>query len=98
MSRVGKLPISVPAKVEITLAANEITVKGPLGTLKQAASSDVIVKKDGADLTEQGVTDYLASVVAKWWLPDEVLFVDSLPRNPAGKMLKTVLKREYASA
>ncbi len=50
MSRVGKLPISVPAKVEITLAANEITVKGPLGTLKQAASNDVIVKKDGDKL------------------------------------------------
>ena len=47
MSRVGKLPITVPAKVEVTLAANEITVKGPLGTLKQAASSDVVIKKDG---------------------------------------------------
>ena len=47
MSRVGKVPITVPAKVEITLAANEITVKGPLGTLKQASSSDVTVKKDG---------------------------------------------------
>ena len=52
MSRVGKLPISVPAKVEITLAANEITVKGPLGTLKQAASSDVIIKKDGDNLRD----------------------------------------------
>ena len=50
MSRVGKLPITVPAKVEVTLAANEITVKGPLGTLKQAASHDVIVKKDGDKL------------------------------------------------
>ena len=47
MSRVGKLPITLPAKVEVTLAANEITVKGPLGTLKQAASHDVVIKKDG---------------------------------------------------
>ena len=43
MSRVGKLPITVPAKVEVTLAANEITIKGPLGTLKQATSSDVVI-------------------------------------------------------
>lgn len=50
MSRVGKLPIIVPAKVEISLAANEITVKGPLGTLSQAAPSDVVVKKDGDKL------------------------------------------------
>lgn len=55
MSRVGKLPITVPAKVEITLAANEITVKGPLGTLKQASSSDVTVKKDGDKLVFEAV-------------------------------------------
>jgi large subunit ribosomal protein L6 len=57
MSRVGKLPISVPAKIEITLAANEITVKGPLGTLKQAASSDVIVKKDGDKLVFEAANE-----------------------------------------
>ena len=57
MSRVGKLPITVPAKVEITLAANEITVKGPLGTLKQAASSDVIVKKDGDKLVFEAANE-----------------------------------------
>jgi len=55
MSRVGKLPITVPAKVEITLAANEITVKGPLGTLKQASSRDVTVKKDGDKLVFEAV-------------------------------------------
>ena len=47
MSRVGKLPITVPAKVEVTLAASQITVKGPLGTLTQVASNDVVIKKDG---------------------------------------------------
>ncbi len=47
MSRVGKLPITVPAKVDVTLAANEIIIKGPLGILKQATSSDVVIKKDG---------------------------------------------------
>ena len=57
MSRVGRLPITVPAKVEITLAANEITVKGPLGTLKQATSSDVTVKKDGDKLVFAAVNE-----------------------------------------
>jgi large subunit ribosomal protein L6 len=51
MSRIGKQPITVPAKVEVSIGASEIVVKGPLGTLKQAASSDVVVKKDGATLT-----------------------------------------------
>ena len=57
MSRVGKLPITVPAKVEIILAANEITVKGPLGTLTQTTSSDVTVKKDGDKLVFAAVNE-----------------------------------------
>jgi large subunit ribosomal protein L6 len=57
MSRVGKLPITVPAKVEVTLAANEITVKGPLGTLKQAATGLVNIKKDGDKLVLEAAND-----------------------------------------
>lgn len=57
MSRVGKLPITVPAKVEVTIAANEITVKGPLGTLKQFTSSDVLVRKDGDKLVLEAAND-----------------------------------------
>jgi len=45
MSRIGKFPIDLPANVEIQLSAGEISVKGPLGTLKQALSSQVTVEK-----------------------------------------------------
>ena len=41
------------------------------------------------------VTEYLSTKVAKWWLPDEVLFVDSLPHTGTGKILKTALRAEY---
>jgi large subunit ribosomal protein L6 len=48
MSRIGKNPIPLPEKVEVTVANDVLTVKGPLGTLKQAISSDVTVKvEDG---------------------------------------------------
>lgn len=47
MSRVAKNPVVVPAGVEVALAANEISVKGPLGTLKQALSGDVSVEREG---------------------------------------------------
>ena len=33
--------------------------------------------------------------VAKWWLPDEILFVDSLPHTATGKLLKTALREQY---
>jgi large subunit ribosomal protein L6 len=57
MSRIGKQPITVPAKVEVTIAADKITVKGPLGTLTQAASADVVVKKNGDVLTLEAAND-----------------------------------------
>jgi len=47
MSRVGKNPIPLPDKVEVSLGAGELTVKGPLGTLKQRLSPDVKVLVDG---------------------------------------------------
>jgi large subunit ribosomal protein L6 len=36
MSRVGKMPIPLPKGAEATIAADQITVKGPLGTLTQS--------------------------------------------------------------
>jgi large subunit ribosomal protein L6 len=50
MSRVAKNPVLVPGGVEVALAAHEISVKGPLGTLKQALSGDVSVVREGDSL------------------------------------------------
>lgn len=47
MSRVAKNPVVVPGGVEVALAENEISVKGPLGTLKQALSREVKVLREG---------------------------------------------------
>ena len=45
MSRVGKSPVLLPVKVEVTISADLISVKGPLGTLSQAITSNVKVEK-----------------------------------------------------
>jgi large subunit ribosomal protein L6 len=45
MSRVGKAPVLLPEKVEVTIAANQISVKGPLGTLTQTVSPNVKIEK-----------------------------------------------------
>ena len=55
----------------------------------------LVVRKAGATLTEADVIAYLASVVAKWWLPDEVLFVDDLPHTGTGKIQKAELRKQY---
>lgn len=50
MSRVAKNPIVVPSGVEVVLAAGEVSIKGPLGTLKQALTGDVSVVREGDSL------------------------------------------------
>jgi large subunit ribosomal protein L6 len=50
MSRVGKNPVILPAGVEISANAQEITVKGPLGTLRAAAHPAVNIKVEGANV------------------------------------------------
>src|SRR5262245_38984281 len=45
MSRIGNTPVVVPEKVEVTLGAGEISVKGPLGTLSRKISPQVKVEK-----------------------------------------------------
>ena len=57
MSRVAKNPVVVPEKVEVTVGAADVTVKGPLGTLKQAQSKDVVIKLDGGKLTFTAASD-----------------------------------------
>jgi large subunit ribosomal protein L6 len=45
MSRIGNFPVELPTNVEVQLSASEISVKGPLGTLKQRLSEQVTVEK-----------------------------------------------------
>ncbi len=50
MSRVGKMPISIPKGVDVTIGADQITVKGALGTLIREANALVNVKNDAGVL------------------------------------------------
>ena len=61
MSRVAKNPVAIPVGVDVTLAADEIVVKGPLGTLKQKQNSNVKVVKDGAELKVEKGGESLAT-------------------------------------
>jgi large subunit ribosomal protein L6 len=50
MSRIGKLPIPVPSGVEITLAGQTVTVKGPKGELTHTVVDPITVEQDGTTL------------------------------------------------
>ena len=51
MSRIAKYPIAVPDKVQVTVDKTEVTVKGPLGTLKQPIDRRVVVKLENNQVT-----------------------------------------------
>jgi fatty-acyl-CoA synthase len=55
----------------------------------------LVVRKAGAEVTAEQILDHLIKHVARWWLPDEVLFVESLPHTATGKLLKTALRQQY---
>ncbi len=58
MSRIGRLPIHVPAGVTVTVDSdNLVTVKGPKGTLSQQVNSAITVKQEGNVLTLERPTD-----------------------------------------
>lgn len=55
----------------------------------------LVVRKPGCNTTREELLAHLATHVAKWWLPDEILFVDELPHTATGKLLKTALREQY---
>ena len=50
MSRIGKLPVEIPAGVDVKLNGSEVTVKGPKGTLTQIFHPDMVIEKEGNEI------------------------------------------------
>jgi fatty-acyl-CoA synthase len=55
----------------------------------------IVVKKKDAQVTREELLKFFEGKVAKWWLPDDVVFVDQLPHTATGKLLKTKLRQEF---
>ena len=55
----------------------------------------LVVLKPGKQLTVEQVWEHLSTTFAKWQLPDQVLFVDKIPRTSVGKLNKKVVRAEY---
>jgi len=55
----------------------------------------VVMKKPGAEVSRDEMLAFFAGKVAKWWIPDEVVFVDQIPLGATGKMQKNKLRDAY---
>ena len=58
----------------------------------------VVVPKDGAKITDAEIIDLCKANLAPFKKPKSVVFIDALPKNPTGKILKTELRKRYAAA
>lgn len=55
-----------------------------------------VVTQPGASLTKEEIYRHLEPSFAKWWLPDEVVFIESIPKTSVGKFDKKVLRHQFA--
>lgn len=76
-------------------AVDEAAVIGIAHPKWQERPLAVVVKKEGATLTLEELHTFLAPKFAKWWLPDDVVFVAEIPRTSAGKFLKSRLREQF---
>ena len=54
-----------------------------------------VVKKPDQDVTKEELIEFLAPSFPKWWLPDDVVFVDEIPKTSVGKFDKKVLRERF---
>jgi fatty-acyl-CoA synthase len=54
-----------------------------------------IVLKPGQTVDRDGLRDFLSDKVAKWWLPDDVVIIDAVPKTSVGKFDKKVLRQRF---
>ena len=55
----------------------------------------VIITKPDRTPTKDEILAFMSGKIAKWWMPDDVVFVDTIPHTATGKILKTALREQF---
>ena len=55
----------------------------------------IVVKKKDTEVTKEELLAFFQGKIAKWWMPDDVVFVDQLPHTATGKILKMKLREDF---
>jgi fatty-acyl-CoA synthase len=76
-------------------AVAEAAVIGVVHSKWQERPLLILVRKPGRNVTRDEMLGYLEGKVAKWWLPDDVVFVSEMPHTATGKLLKTRLREMF---
>jgi fatty-acyl-CoA synthase len=74
----------------------EAAVIGVTHTKWQERPLACVVVKPGNELTKEELVEFLEPRMAKWWLPDDVVFIDEVPKTSVGKFSKKTLRERFA--
>lgn len=55
----------------------------------------LVVANKGHHIDKQDIYKFLEGKIAKWWMPDDIIVVDSLPHTGTGKLIKNELRKQY---
>ena len=55
----------------------------------------VVVRKPGKEPSKEELLGFMEGKIAKWWMPDDVAFVDEIPHTATGKIQKTTLRKQF---
>lgn len=55
----------------------------------------IVIRKPDTSLTKEELLQFFQGKIAKWWMPEDVVFVDQLPHTATGKLLKTKLREDF---
>ncbi|MEL7230089.1 MAG: AMP-binding protein, partial [Pseudomonadota bacterium] len=56
----------------------------------------ICIPKEGASPSRDDLLSFMEGKIAKWWMPDDVAFVDEIPHTATGKIQKTELRKQFA--
>ncbi len=57
----------------------------------------IVVPREGREIDKAAILAFYEGKVAKWWIPDDVVFVNELPHTATGKVQKMALRGQWAN-
>jgi acyl-coenzyme A synthetase/AMP-(fatty) acid ligase len=84
-------PVEIEQAIERHPAVAEAGVRGVTDSLKGEVPAAFVVRRTDAALSEAELRAYLRGAAAPWLMPSTITFIDRLPRNEAGKLLRAEL-------
>ena len=85
---------------DVAIAHPEVAMAACIGVATRSGTSGlllVVVRKPSATLSREQMLAFFDGKVERWWTPDDVVFVDSIPLGATGKMQKNKLREQFSA-